>query len=165
MRQEVFILITLIIAALVVIISALYLRYRYLQMFHQERLAALDKGAQIPAGHALAPWSPRVYLLRGLLWTFAGIAVIICLLGIAASSHRPEAADVTLWRAKNLAQSMNITIEEARQIAEKDHERRPTGMPFTVALLGLIPTGVGLAYLVFYKTGDAQRSRDGSPQS
>jgi hypothetical protein len=151
-----------VVAIQVVILAALYLRYRYWQMLHQERLAALEKGIAGPMGSMLGPGSPRAHLLRGLLWSFAGTALIICLLGIAASSHRPESADVTLWRAKNLAQSLNISAEEARQIAEKDREVRQNGMPFSVALLGLIPVGVGLAYLVFYYTGE-RRGLENSP--
>jgi hypothetical protein len=146
------------VAAQVVILVALYLRYRNLQMFHKERLAALEKGIATPLGQMPAPWSPRVYLLRGLLWSFAGAALIICLLGIAASSHRPEPADTTLWRAKNIAQSLNLSAEEARQIAEKDRDVRQNGLPFSVALLGLIPVGIGFAYLVFYYTGEVRRS-------
>jgi predicted nucleic acid-binding Zn ribbon protein len=153
MRGEVLFMF-LLIAALVVILVALYLRYRNLQMFHQERLAALEKGTQIPIGHTLSPWSPRVYLLRGLLWSFAGVALIVSLLGIAASTHQPESAETTLWRAQNLAHSLNISAEEAKQIAEKDRDARRNGMPFSVCLLGLIPVGVGLAYLVFYYTGE-----------
>ncbi|MGA2261148.1 MAG: hypothetical protein ABSH28_06920 [Acidobacteriota bacterium] len=150
----------LLIATLVVILVALYLRFRNLQMFHQERMAALEKGAPVPIGHALAPWSPRVYLLRGLLWSFAGVALIVSLLGIAAATHRIESAENTLWRAKNLAQSLNISAEQAKQIAEKDRDAQQNGMPSSVALLGLIPVAVGLAYLVFYYTGDKRRADD-----
>ncbi len=144
------------------ILASLILRYRQLQMFHKERLAALEKGITGPIGQTLAPWSPRIYLLRGLMWSFAGTALIIFLLGIAASSHRPEPADVTMWRAKGIAQSLNISSEEARQIAEKDRDMRQTGLPFSAALLGLIPVGVGVAYLVFYHTGDTHQS-DSNP--
>ncbi len=144
--------------ALVIIVVALYLRYRNLLFFHQERMAALEKGTAVPVGHPLAPWSPRIYLLRGLLWTFAGIALIVSLLGIAASTHRPESAETTLWRAQNLARSLNISPEEAKQVAEKDRDARQNGMPFSVSLLGLVPAAVGFAYLVFYYTGDKRRA-------
>ncbi len=147
----------LMVPVLAVIFVALYVRYRNLQMFHQERLAALDKGVTIPIGHTLAPWSQRVYLLRGLLWSFAGIALIVSLLGIAAATRRTESAENTLWRAQNMAKNLNIPAEEAKQIAEKDRDARPNGMPASVSLLGLIPVGVGLAYLVFYFTGERRR--------
>lgn len=153
-------LIILLIAALVVIVVALYLRYRNLQMFHRERMAALEKGAPVPMVHALSPWSPRVYLLRGLLWSFAGLALVVSLLGIAASTHRRESAEMTLYRAKSIARSLDVPAEEAKQIAEKDRDTQQYGMPWSVALLGLIPVGVGLAYLVFYYTGDTRRMDD-----
>ena len=148
------ILVLLLIAILIMILAALYLRYRNLQMFHKERMAALEKGVPVPVGHALAPWSPRVYLLRGLLWSFAGAALIISLLGISASTRRPESAESALWRARNLVQQYNIPETEAKQIAENDRQARQYGLPWSVALLGLIPVGVGLAYMVFYYTGD-----------
>jgi hypothetical protein len=154
--REAALFVTMLLAALAVILVVLYLRYRNLQMFHRERMAALEKGTAVPVGHTLAPWSPRVYLLRGLLWSFAGAGLIFCLLGIAASTHRPESIEVTMWRAKNLTQSLNISAEEARNMAEQERQSRSPGMPFSVALLGLIPLSVGLAYLVFYYTGRAQ---------
>jgi hypothetical protein len=150
-------LLLLMIPALAVILVALHVRYRNLQMFHQERLAALEKGVTIPIGHTLAPWSHRVYLLRGLLWSFGGIALIVGLLGIAAATRRPESAENTLWRAQNIARTLNVPAEEAKQIAEKDRDARLNGMPRSVSLLGLIPVGVGLAYLVFYFTGERRR--------
>jgi hypothetical protein len=42
------------------------MRHRNLQMFHQERMVALEKRTAVSLGHALAPFSPRIYLLRGL---------------------------------------------------------------------------------------------------
>lgn len=144
----------LLIAVLMIVLVALYSRYRNLQFFHQERMTAIEKGTPAPVGHMLAPWSPRVYLLRGLLWSFAGVALIISLIGIAASTHRPESAESILWRANSMARSLNISPDEAKQIAEKD--ARQNGMPTSLCLLGLIPVGVGLAYLVFYYTGDKQ---------
>jgi hypothetical protein len=158
MRSEpVILFIFVLIAILVVIVMALYLRHRNLQMFHQERMAALEKGTAVPIGPTLAPWSPRVYLLRGLLWSFAGAALVISLLGIAASTRRPLTAENILFRAQYLAQSAKISPEEAKQIIEKDREARGQGMPSSVALFGLIPLAVGLAYLVFYYTGESRR--------
>ena len=51
-----------------------------------------------------------------------------------------------------------MSAEEAKQIIEKDRDTGRNGMPRSVALLGLIPLGVGLAYLVFYYAGDIRRS-------
>ncbi len=49
------VLFSLFVSAFVVILAALHMRYRNLQMLHKERPAALEKGAPIPTGHAPAP--------------------------------------------------------------------------------------------------------------
>ncbi|HUK18790.1 MAG TPA: DUF6249 domain-containing protein [Bryobacteraceae bacterium] len=144
---------------LAVILVLLYLRYQNQRMQHQERLAALEKGTPIPMAPAPAPWSPRVYLLRGLLWAFSGAALFVCLLGLAWSSQRPESAEVIAWNARNVSQSLNIPIDQARQMVEKDEAAHRPGPPTSIALLGLIPFGVGLAYLVFYWSDPSGRLR------
>jgi len=156
MHELVLVELVLLLAVLAVVVLALYLRYRKQQMFHQERLLALEKGVPVPKGYAPEPWSPRIYLLRGLLWSCAGIALSISLLGIAISTRSPVSSESILWRAKNLADTAGISMEEAKQIAEKDRSTREQGMPASVALLGLIPIGVGVAYLIFYNTGDKE---------
>src|ERR1039458_2969323 len=62
-----------ILAALVGVVVVLYLRHGSLQMLHHERMAALEKGVPVPVARTLAPWSPRVYLLRGLIWSASGL--------------------------------------------------------------------------------------------
>jgi hypothetical protein len=163
MRGEQIVLSFFFLAALIVILVTLYLRFRKQQMYHQERIAALDKGLPIPRAQSPAPWSPRVYLLRGLMWSFAGIALSVFLLGIAITTQRPQSPENILWRAKSLAQNAGITIEEAKQIIEKDPNTRQDGMPLGVPLLGLIPIGVGLAYLIFYYTEDKGRTGSQPP--
>lgn len=150
--MDVVMFVSVLFAVLALILVVLYLRYRNQQMLHQERLAALEKGTELAPAPARAPWSPRVYLLRGLIWSFSGAALIICLLGFAWSSQRPESAEVMAWRARNVSQYLGMPIDQASQIVEKDHAARLQGMPTGVALLGLIPLGVGLAYLVFYRS-------------
>src|ERR1039457_5601018 len=107
-------------AAFVVVVMVLYLRHRNLQMLHQERMAALEKGVPVPVARALAPWSPRVYLLRGLIWSSTGLAIMICLLGLAVTSHRPASAESIAIRTWSISKQFDITRDEARQIAEKD---------------------------------------------
>jgi len=43
-------------------------------------------------------------------------------------------------------------------MAEKDQATEQRGMPFSVALLGLIPLGVGIAYLVFYYSDESRKN-------
>ena len=90
-------------------IFALYLKHKRRQMYHRERMAAIEKGLELAPED---PLTPHAYLLRGLIWLFVGV-------GIAAFF---------------LAMSMS----------DKDPELPP------MATLGLIPAGVGLAYLILY---------------
>jgi hypothetical protein len=141
-------------SALAVIIVRLILRHRGEQMLHQERLAALEKGVNVPLSAPL-PATSRVYLLRGLMWTLSSAGLIVCLLGFALSDqNRSESAANMAWRARDLSQSLGISLQDAQRIVEKDRTRR--GMPLGVALMGLVPLGVGIAYLAFYK---AEQSR------
>jgi amino acid transporter len=141
----------------VVVLAVLYLRYRQKLMLHQERMSALEKGTSIPLGREPAPWSPRVYLLRGLIWSFSGAALIVCLLGLAWASWRPPSATLVAMRAREISQGLQIPIDQARQIAEKDQATEKQGVPPGIALLGVIPLAVGMAYLVFYFTDDSRR--------
>ena len=148
--------------ALAIIVVALYFRYRKLQLIHQERMTALEKGLPVPNGYTQAPqWSPRVYLLRGLVWSMVGIAFIVSFLAIARSTQRPVSAEAASWRAKNISQNLGISVEEARQIVAKDHNSQQEGVPWGMALLGLIPVGVGAAYLIFYYTGELRTDSRG----
>jgi len=138
------------------VLGWLYLRFRSLQMFHVERMAAMEKGSTIPVWRTQAPWSPRVYLLRGLMWSLAGAALTLSLFGIADATHRSPSAYLSLGQAKNLSENIGIPLDEARKIIDQDREHHVDGMPSAVALLGLIPVGIGLAYLLFYFTDDSR---------
>ncbi|MGA3096366.1 MAG: hypothetical protein ABSF25_07930 [Bryobacteraceae bacterium] len=137
------------------ILAALLMRNRQQYLLHQERMAALEKGTAIPLGPEPAPWSPRAYLLRGLIWSFSGVALIVCLLGIAWSTQRPQTPEDISYRARAISRNLDIPLDQARQMAEKDQTAR--GLPAGVALLGVVPLAVGLAYLVFYFTDDSRK--------
>jgi hypothetical protein len=79
---------------------ALILNYRkrkeIFALYHQERMAAIEKGIDCPpwpdrllADEAASP-SPRRHLLKGLVWLFVGIAVTVAL--YVAVGH-----DQALW--------------------------------------------------------------------
>jgi hypothetical protein len=144
----------LVVAMFALILAAIYLRHRKMQMLHLERMAALEKGTAVPVWRTLAPWSPRVYLLRGLMWSMGGAALTLAILGISASTHQPESWQSVMYDSRNLSVNLDIPLEQARKIVEQDRAGRVPGMPSTVALLGLIPLGIGLAYLAFYYTDD-----------
>ena len=156
------ILSSIVAGGLFVVALSLFFRHRNQQLEHQERMAAIEKGAPLPPRQAPAQWSPRVYLLRGLIWTFTGAALTIALFGAAVSDHRRyrESSEILSYRAKTVSQNLQIPIEQARQIVEKDEaarEEHETGAPPAIALFGLIPLGVGIAYLVYYKAEASNR--------
>jgi hypothetical protein len=113
-----FVMTAFIVVGLVITLAVLFGRSRNQQLLHQERMAALEKGVAVVEPRL---WSTRVYLLRGLIWSFCGAALCICLFGLSTSNHTST----------------------------------------SVALLGLIPLSVGLAYLVFYFTGERRQAAGG----
>jgi hypothetical protein len=130
-----------------VVVFSLNNRYRVRELVHKETLAALEKGQPIPIAQA-QPWSPRVYLLRGMIWLFAGLAATVAISALAAIPPKP----VTAWEKLNEvtnARARGATPEEVQLILnETSHDQRP---PVAIGLLGLIPASVGLAYLIFYR--------------
>ena len=97
---------------IVAIISDFAKRRKIYELHHKEHLAAIEKGVELPPlpvelVGAYPKGRPR-YLLRGLVWLFVGLGILIALAGVTRSE------------------------------AEK------------VWMLGFIPTGVGLAYLIYY---------------
>jgi hypothetical protein len=132
-----------------VIAYALKLRYNHRELQHKERLAALEKGAQLPnLGEEQSPWSPRIYLLRGMIWLFSGVGLVIFLGAIVAGSRQPPPLEERLSRAYNL-KGLGATDEQIQKAA--DDPTPPNEAPAGIALLGLVPVGVGIAYLIFYR--------------
>jgi hypothetical protein len=165
MRTEEALLLIFMLSGLIVVLVVLWMRHHNQQMLHEERLAALEKGvAVVPAGREPAPWSTRVYLLRGLIWSFTGAALTIGLLGASLASQRPGRPDSPEWlamRAKSVSLSLQVPIDQAREIVAKDneaHAKETDGPPAAIALFGLIPLSVGLAYLVFYYSDESRKN-------
>jgi len=106
--------------ATVAIVAGHRQRMQRVELRHRERLAAIEKGLEIPPDPSEAEppqlRRPR-YLLRGLIWLFVGIGVF-----------------AGLWQTG------------------------PQGAPY---LFGLIPSGVGLAYLLFYFIEGRHEAKDG----
>lgn len=132
------------------------LRAHQIRAQHRERLAALDKGVDIKPIllNAVPAFGHRVYLLRGLVWLFAGTALLASLTVIAPfwdetddPRHKLESK---LMRARNL-KDMGAT-EALLSAMESEIERagRDRPNPRLIGLVGLIPMFTGFAYLVFY---------------
>jgi len=159
MRTEV-LMIVFVVCGLIITLSVLFLRNRQQQLLHMERMAALEKGASLPPAEE-RPWSPRVYLLRGLIWSFSGAALFLCLISLAGASRQPASAEQMAYDAKRLSDYAGISFEEAKQTVAKDAALHARGLPDSVACLGFLPISVGLAYLVFYFTGESRKRAGG----
>ncbi len=144
----------LVLSAAGIIIWSLNIRYRRQELKHKERMAALEKGAELPAEPAEkppVPWSPRVYLLRGLIWLFTGLGLSTFLLGLSLSiGSRPQTFEDRLYGAQHL-RHQGATEEEIKQYLSERKDSSRRDMPEGIALIGLIPMGVGLAYLIYYR--------------
>jgi hypothetical protein len=74
------------------------LRYKVRVLIHKERLLAIERGIDFPSDPGQTPGlSPQVCLLRGLLWLFMGIALIICLLMVATFLRGDDRSIATAW--------------------------------------------------------------------
>lgn len=126
---------------------ALSFRFRAREMEHKQKLAAMEKGLELPVPQS-APWTPHTYLLHGMIWLFAGIASFVALSAIAVTSHHLMPVEARI-AAVNDARFRGATPAEVEMLlhAPRDEE----GIPVGVGFLGLIPVGVGLAYLIFYR--------------
>jgi hypothetical protein len=141
-------------ALLGLIAWVIYLRHKKAVLRHQERMSALEKGLTLPdLEDRDGAWTPRVYLLRGLLWLSAGTAVTVMLATVTFTSRRQMGMRSRLEYSKEL-RAMGATEEQVRQglaVAETRHDGPPGGL-YTI---GLVPMAVGVAYLIFYKREQA----------
>jgi hypothetical protein len=133
--------------AFAAVVAGLAFRFRGREFDHRATLAAIEKGLEPPVPHT-APWTPRTYLLHGMIWLFVGIASTLALTAIAVTSHRMLPWEVRL-AAVNDARQHGATPEELRILLNAPREEE--GLPLGLGFLGFIPIGVGLAYLIFYR--------------
>jgi hypothetical protein len=146
--------------AVSLVITGMVLRYKKRELQHRERLIAVEKGVVLPPaaeGSSAAPWTPRSYLLRGLVWLFTGGALTLFLIAVALM---PEASEPAANRVAEAIAAKNngATPDQVREIMSDrtahDHGRR------VLWIAGLIPAGIGLAYLITYRV-----ERAASPQA
>ena len=78
-------------------------------------------------------------------------AIFVLMLLVAACAI---AQDQGQGQGKNKGPQLRTV---AGQIVDKDALNHVRGAPLSIALLGLIPLGVGLAYLAFYLSDPARR--------
>jgi hypothetical protein len=138
-----------------IIVVAMILRHQQRTLIYKERIAAIEKGIeppQLPSDRRSSgpsePWTPQEHLRRGLIWLFAGLAIIAALGALSSTANRPITTEEKI-RIANNARSAGATDEEIKRLWE-DNSTRPSGLPVGAAALGLVPAAVGAAYLVFY---------------
>jgi energy-converting hydrogenase Eha subunit E len=131
--------------------TVVLLRYKRAVLRHEERMVVIEKGALLPAldeERPKAPWTPRAYLLRGMMWLFVGVAMVIVLASISITAPPPRLS-WSLYEAQSL-RTQGATEEQIKQFLN-DERKRNDGLPIGAASVGLIPIGVGFAYLLFYR--------------
>jgi hypothetical protein len=136
MEEAIVVLVGFMIVGAIVVLS-LNNRFRLRELDHKEKLAAIEKGVDLPVRET-APWTPRTYLLHGMIWLFAGLATFVALSAIASTSHHVMPIEARL-AAVNDARFRGATPEELEMLLKAP--RQDEG----------IPIGVGLAYLIFYR--------------
>jgi Na+-transporting methylmalonyl-CoA/oxaloacetate decarboxylase gamma subunit len=152
MGTEGLVFVFLIVSAVGFMTAVITLRHKRAVLRHEERMTVIEKGGVLPAldeERPKTPWTPRVYLLRGMLWTFVGVAMVIVLASISITAAHPPSLSWRLSEAQAL-RSQGATEEQLRQFMA-DEAKRNDGLPIGAASVGLIPIGVGLAYLLFYR--------------
>lgn len=151
MANAALLLVFLAVVGAVMVIWSLNLQYRRRELQHRERMAALEKGVDLPPiqMEGAAPWSSRQYLLRGMIWLFSGLALAGAVTAIAETGRRPPTPVERVMRATDM-RARGATPEEIRMVLEDPSARGGVDIPLGLGLLGLVPAGVGLAYLLFY---------------
>ena len=132
------------------VMAAMALRYKKRELQHKEWLVAMEKGAAttgVSERAATPPWTPRSYLLRGLMWLFTG-TILTAFLIAAALIRDYTPASIRVEQAV-VAKNNGATPEQVRAIMED----RTSGPPVRRLLwiVGLIPAGVGVSYLIAYR--------------
>jgi hypothetical protein len=87
---------------------------------------------------------------------------VVFLGAIAVSTNHAPRLEDRVRSARDL-RNIGATDEEIKQ-AENDNTPQG-GMPASVALLGLVPIGVGLAYLIYYRVESKSAAPDATRHS
>ena len=151
MPAEAVVLMMIVVAAAGIFIWSLTLRYRTRELQHRERLAAIEKGVALPGlsdVESSVTRGPRAYLLRGLIWLLTGIPLSIFLFGMSITTQHPRLVQQKAFEIQRLKQ-VGASEELIRQV-ENDH-RPVQDFPLGFSLLGLVPAGIGIAYLIVYR--------------
>jgi hypothetical protein len=152
MQPESIIAVLLPLSAATILICSLIFRYRRRELKHKEWLVAIEKGIPPPEIGDLglqSEGSPRLYLLRGLLWLFGGVGIFGFLLGLSLMTAGTKTAMQRAVQTQRL-KNMGASDELIRQV--QSDTTPENSVPRGFFLVALAPIGVGLAYLIFYRS-------------
>ena len=140
----------------------LMLRFRRREIQHREWMAALEKGVPLPDLSRLESGmhGVRSYLLRGLIWLACGLTLTVFLIGVWLTSGSGMSLDEQIQKARELGYTQEEIDQSSkgwRQVALV-RATRP-GFPVGLTFVGIIPAGIGIAYLVFYGVESRSASR------
>ena len=132
------------------------LRFRRRELQHKEWMAAIEKGVPLPALDALetSMGGSRAYLLKGLVWLACGVTLML-FLSVWTSTGQPPSVETKVREAQQLRE-LGYTDQQILGLTAAQNAR-PI-FPIGLSLIGLVPTGIGVAYLVFHRL-ESRRSR------
>ena len=135
------------------VLYVLKLRFRRRELQHQEWMAALEKGVPLPELNSLetSMGASRVYLLRGLIWLAIGLTLTLFLSAMWLTSSGDRESISTRARQERELVELGYSREEARRMLPPIGMTIKPSFPLGLSVIGLVPAGVGLAYLVFYR--------------
>lgn len=148
-------------AVMVVVGFSLRLRLRRREIQHREWMAALEKGVPLPEVSRIEAGmdSPRTYLLRGLIWLTCGLTLTVFLVGVWFTSGNRPSLDEQIRQARDLGYTQEDIREMANELRRDALARASTpGFPLGLTFVGIVPAGIGIAYLVFYRA-ESRRER------
>jgi hypothetical protein len=129
-----FIIISLILAVAATYIFQMWARHQRRLMVHRERLAAIEKGIELPPLEReiqKRSWNvQRLLLLAGLVWISVGLATFPLLLRLAGQS---------------------LTIPWGYDVAGPVWAKVP--IPFGLEWIGVALVGIGASHIVTYAVG------------
>ena len=136
---------------------AMTLRFRRRELQHKEWMAAVEKGLPLPELNALetSMGGSRAYLLKGMVWLACGVTLML-FLSVWTSTGQPPSVETKVREAQQLRE-LGYTEEQIRGLVATGQRARPV-FPIGLSMIGLVPAGIGVAYLAFYRI-EKQRSK------
>jgi hypothetical protein len=132
------------------------LRFRRRELQHKEWMAAIEKGVPLPEldGLETSMGGSRAYLLKGMVWLACGVTLML-FLSVWTSTGQPPSVETKVREAQQLRE-LGYTDQQILGLTAAQNAR-PI-FPIGLSLIGLVPAGIGVAYLVFHRL-ESRRSR------